>query len=55
MTFASSLVSPECETANGQDVYDSQELYEQVWSQPVAKIAPAYGISDVALANSKFL
>ena len=36
---------------NGQNVYDRQELYEQVWSEPVAKIAPSYGISDVALAK----
>ena len=51
MTFTSSLISPERQTVNGQEVYDRQELYEQVWSQPVVQIAPSYGISDVALAK----
>jgi hypothetical protein len=25
------------------------ELYEQVWSEPVSRLAPKYGISDVGL------
>jgi len=28
-----------------------EELYEQVWTTPVSKLAAAYGISDVALAK----
>src|SRR5438874_1867885 len=44
------FISSGCQTVNRQDVYRRQELYEQVWSQPVAKIAPSYGIS-VALAK----
>ena len=28
-----------------------QELYDQVWSQPMTKLAKEYGISDVALAK----
>src|SRR5947199_8556674 len=44
------FISSGCQTVNRQDVYRRQELYEQLWSQPVAKIAPSYGIS-VALAK----
>ncbi len=44
------FISSGCQTVNRQDVYRRQELYERVWSQPVAKIAPSYGIS-VALAK----
>ncbi len=28
-----------------------EELYEQVWTEPVSKVAPRYGISDVGLAK----
>src|SRR5205807_10188407 len=48
--FRSLFISSGCQTVNRQDVYRRQELYERVWSQPVAKIAPSYGIS-VALAK----
>lgn len=27
------------------------ELYEQVWSQPLSKLAPRYGLSDVGMAK----
>ena len=29
-----------------------QELYERVWSAPVSKIAPEFGLSDVGLAKA---
>ena len=32
--------------------FDRQKLYEQVWSQPIGKLAPEYGVSDVALAKT---
>lgn len=30
---------------------DREELYEQVWSEPMVLLARRYGISDVALAK----
>src|SRR5437867_3393657 len=30
---------------------DRDQLYEQVWAEPVTKVAARYGISDVALAK----
>ena len=33
------------------DVYNREKLYKEVWSQPVIRIAPSYGISGVALAK----
>ena len=32
--------------------FDREKLYEQVWSQPIGKLAPEYGVSDVALAKT---
>lgn len=32
-------------------VYRRSELYEQVWAEPLRKLAPRYGVSDVALAK----
>lgn len=32
--------------------FNREKLYEQVWSQPVRKVAAEYGISDVALAKT---
>jgi hypothetical protein len=32
-------------------IYRRVELYEQVWSEPVTKVAEKYGISGVALAK----
>ena len=31
--------------------YRRTELYEQVWAEPMRKLAPRYGVSDVALAK----
>jgi hypothetical protein len=31
--------------------YDREKLYQQVWSQPVQKVAKEYGMSNVALAK----
>ena len=31
--------------------YRRSELYEQVWAEPIRKLAPRYGVSDVALAK----
>ncbi|HVO60837.1 MAG TPA: hypothetical protein VMT53_07870 [Terriglobales bacterium] len=33
------------------EYWDRTHLYEQVWQQPVSKLARTYGISDVALAK----
>jgi hypothetical protein len=32
--------------------FNREKLYEQVWSQPMWKLAPEYGVSDVALAKT---
>lgn len=32
--------------------YDREQLYRQVWEQPMQKLAKEYGISDVALAKT---
>jgi hypothetical protein len=32
--------------------FTRQELYELVWSQPVAELAASYGVSDVGLAKA---
>jgi hypothetical protein len=32
--------------------FDREKLYELVWSQPMWKLAPEYGVSDVALAKT---
>lgn len=32
--------------------FDREKLYEEVWAQPMRKLAPTYGISDVALAKT---
>ncbi len=32
--------------------YDRQKLYEEVWSEPMRKLAPKYGVSDVALSKT---
>ena len=31
--------------------YKRDELYNQVWSEPMTKVASRYGVSDVALAK----
>ena len=31
--------------------YDREKLYEEVWLEPMRKLAPKYGISDVALSK----
>lgn len=31
--------------------YNREDLYEQVWSQPMSKLAKSYGLSDVGLAK----
>src|SRR5271165_4371995 len=33
------------------EFWDRFQLYEQVWQQPVSKLAPTYGISDVGFAK----
>ena len=32
--------------------FNREKLYEQVWAQPMWKLAPEYGVSDVALAKT---
>lgn len=32
--------------------YDREQLYRQVWDQPMQKLAKEYGVSDVALSNT---
>ena len=32
--------------------YDREELYENVWAEPIQKLAKEYGVSDVALARA---
>jgi hypothetical protein len=33
-------------------MWNREELYEKVWSEPVTKVAKEYGVSDVALAKA---
>lgn len=35
-----------------QRYYDRQTLYEEVWSEPVYKVAKRYGVSNVAIAKT---
>lgn len=37
--------------ANEYQIWNREELYEEVWSAPVRKVAKKYGISDVGLAK----
>jgi len=37
---------------NEQWYYDRQTLYEEVWSEPVYKVARRYGVSNVAIAKT---
>lgn len=32
--------------------YDREKLYEEVWAEPVQKVAQRYGVSDVAIAKT---
>jgi hypothetical protein len=32
--------------------YEREKLYEQVWAEPVIKVAKVYGVSDVALRKT---
>ena len=34
---------------NGQNTYDRIKLYQEVWEQPVSKVALKYGVSDVMI------
>lgn len=36
----------------GGQEYDREKLYKEVWEEPLIKIAPRYGISDVALRKA---
>ena len=36
---------------NQAEYYDREKLYEEVWAEPVTKVAERYGISDVAIAK----
>jgi hypothetical protein len=36
---------------HGSEVVTREQLYEQVWSEPMATLAPKYGMSDVGLAK----
>lgn len=33
------------------ETWNREELYAEVWEKPLVKVAPKYGISDVALAK----
>ena len=32
-------------------IFTREQLYELVWSEPISRIAPRYGVSDVAIAK----
>src|SRR5688572_10012032 len=36
---------------NGTTIVSREDLYRLVWSEPIIRIAPHFGISDVALAK----
>lgn len=36
----------------GSIVYERDKLYEEVWAEPVIRVAERYGVSDVALAKT---
>src|SRR5665647_3869915 len=39
-------------TAMHMVVYERDKLYEEVWAEPVMKVAERYGVSGVALAKT---
>lgn len=45
-----SQVSPAMRSSqNGRNIYDRETLYQEVWEQPVLKVAQKYGVSDVMI------
>ena len=39
-------------TAFGLQFWNRDELYEDVWSQPLSALAPKYGVSAVAIGKT---
>ena len=37
---------------NDQEYYSREQLYDEVWSEPVIKVAERYGVSGVAIAKT---
>lgn len=46
---ASDIDQAEHQTIDGKNVYDRDQLYREVWEQPVVKVAEKYSVSDVAI------
>lgn len=46
---ASTDSSPKCKSADGSNLYEREVLYQEVWEQPVTKVAIKYGVSDVMI------
>ncbi|OPX85747.1 hypothetical protein [Pelotomaculum sp. PtaB.Bin117] len=36
-------------TVDGENIYNREKLYEEVWAKPVVDVAVQYGVSDVAI------
>ena len=39
--------------ASGNEYYDRETLYAQVWTEPVYKVAERYGVTDKAIAKAE--
>ncbi|WP_320123021.1 hypothetical protein [uncultured Sphaerochaeta sp.] len=51
--FDDFLAIQEAKTMNESDrYYDREKLYEEVWAEPVYKVAKRYGVSNVAIAKT---
>jgi hypothetical protein len=43
------IVSAMRDSQNGRIIYNRETLYQEVWEQPVSKVAKKYGVSDVMI------
>ena len=42
-------VTEQVKSVNGKNLYERENLYEEVWNNPVTKVAEKYGVSDVMI------
>lgn len=46
-------VTEQVKSVNGKNLYERENLYEEVWNNPVTKVAEKYGVSDVMMLDCK--
>ena len=42
-------IAEQVKSVNGKNLYERETLYEEVWNNPVTKVAEKYGVSDVMI------